>query len=237
MMMIAMFGALLHDPETEEALRAFAKDYGSPVGVVRAAAVLELGKLHNGTTRSKLAGLLTVDEDAVRIAAARSLGDFTEDRDKVSAVLMLALAPNAKAFDVEATILIALGKLGHDSALSTLHASFDSRDPKDTDFKVAKAAIRAAGLFRSRDSVGPLIDLGKRLERVLKGGGAKNIGPAGGAGVGIPGGGADPQTLRAQALAPVILKSLQAITGEKWIALAEWEIWWEKHRAVFKVDR
>ena len=231
--MVLVFGL---DHETEEALKAFAKDYSAPAAVVRAAAVTELSKLRNATTRAKLGGLLVVDEESVRIAAAEGLGGFTEEKEKVASFLISAVAPNAKLFRAEAAVLLALGKLGDESALPSVHQSFESRDPKDTDFTVAKAALKAAGMLRSRDSIDPLIDLGKRCEKILKGGGAKNSGKGGAAGLGVAGGTPDPQTLRAKALVPAILKSLQSISKEKWVSLVEWEIWWERHKATWKPE-
>lgn len=235
MLAITMALALGLDPETEAALKAFAKDYASPAAIVRAAAVTDLAKLRNSTTRAKLGSLLGVDEEAVRIAAAEGLGEFTEEKDKVALLLINAVSSNAKLFRAEAAILAALGRLGDESALPVLHQSFDSKDPKDTDYAVAKAALKAAGALRSRESMDPLIELAKRCEKVLKGGGGKNSGKAGAAAVGLGGGTTDPQTLRAKALGPAILKALQAITKEKWVSLTEWEIWWERHKATFKV--
>jgi hypothetical protein len=236
MLLMAMTLAFGLDPETEGALKAFAKDYAASAAVVRAAAVAELAKLRNSTTRAKLGALLVADLEPVRIAAAEGLGEFTEEKDKVAALLINAVTPNAKLFRAEAAILGALGKLGDESALPILHQSFESKDPKDTDFTVAKAALKAVGLLRSRDSIDPLIDLAKRCEKILKGGGTKNNGKAGAAGPSVAGGTTDPQTLRAKALSPALMKALGSISKEKWVSLLEWEIWWERHKASFKVQ-
>jgi hypothetical protein len=236
MLLVAMTLVFGLDPETEAALKAFAKDYSAPAAVVRAAAVAELAKLRNPTTRARLGTLLVVDEEAVRIAAAEGLGDFAEERDKVASLLINAVAPNSRLFRAEAAVLCALGKLGDESALPVLHQSFDSRDPKDADFTVAKAALKAVGMLRKQDSIDPLIDLAKRCEKILKGGGAKSNGKTGGAGQGNANGTPDPQTVRARALNPAIINALQSITKEKWVSLVEWEIWWEKHKATFKVQ-
>src|SRR5579864_5925538 len=109
MAMTLVFGL---DHDTDEALKVFSKDYGAPAPVVRAAAVTELAKIRNAVTRARLGGLLQVDEEAVRIAAAEGLGDFTEEKDKVASLLIAAVAPNAKLFRAEAAMLTALGKLG-----------------------------------------------------------------------------------------------------------------------------
>jgi HEAT repeat protein len=237
-LLTALFVAALQgDPETEQALRTFAREYASPAALARAAAVGDLGRLRNPTTRAKLAGFLTADENGVRIAAAEALGGFTEEKEKVSALLAGALPANARLFDVEAAILTAMGKLGEDTSLPAIHQHFDSREPKDVNFAVAGAAIAAAGVLRSRESIGPLLDLGKKFQKAT-GSGAKKGTPAGGAKLGIPGGGApDPQAMRAKALTPAVVKALQAITREKWSTLAEWDLWWEKHQATFKVEK
>jgi len=230
LMILALTVAL--DPETDEALKVFSRDYGAPTPFVRAVAVTELAKLRNSAIRARLGNLLLADDEVVRIAAAEGLGAFTEERDKVAALLINAVGPNAKLFRAEAAILLALGRLREESALPSLHQAFESRDPKDTDFAVAKAALQAAGLVRCRDSIEPLLDLGKRFDKILKGGGKSS----GKGGLGIAGGSPDPQTLRAKALGPLVPKTLQAITGEKWISLAEWKIWWDGHKPTFKAD-
>lgn len=231
--MLQLLAALVlvaSDPETEEAMRTFMKDYSVPAPAARAAAVTALSRLKTPLVLAKLGTLLVADEEAVRIAAAEGLGAFDLEKEKASALLESALPANAKLFAVEAALLLALGKLGDPSSLPFLHQAFESHEAKDTDFQVAKAALRAAGLVGSRDSIDPLLDLGRRLEKVKKAGGS-----GGGGKVGIAGGGTpDPQMLRAKALAPVVLKSLQAITQEKWGTLVEWGIWWDRHKTTFQ---
>lgn len=220
------------DSETEEAIRTFVRDYSVPAVAARAAAVAALSHIKNPAVLAKLGTLLVADEEPVRIAAAEGLGAFDVEKEKASALLECSLPVNAKLFGVEAAILLAIGKLGDPSSLPFIHQAFEGHDAKDTDFLVAKAALKAAGLVGSRESIDPLLDLGRRLDKVKKAGAS---GGGGKGGVGIPGGGTpNPQMLRAKALAPLILKSLQSITGEKWGTLVEWGIWWDRHKTTFK---
>ncbi len=104
------------------------------------------------------------------------------------------------------------------------------------DHSVPKSAILGAGLARSRDSIDPLMELLKELEKAAGTAGNDKNAKAGGV-RGIPGGGANPQKDRAKALIPSIIKAMQAITREKWASAKEWEIWWGKHKDNFVVPK
>jgi HEAT repeat protein len=204
---------------------------------MRAAAVSELAHTQRAAVLSTLSELLSVDEAPVRLAAAKGLGEFTESKPKAAAALLNALGPNAKECEVVAAILIALGTLGEETALPTIHQHFGSKDFKDKEYLVAQAAIRAAGKVRSRDSLAPLIDLVRELEKaegVNQGGRSVKDSTAAG---GPPAPGSNPQVDRAKALRPVVLKALKAITREKWPTAKEWEIWWDRHQATFIVPK
>ncbi|HVR87156.1 MAG TPA: HEAT repeat domain-containing protein [Planctomycetota bacterium] len=232
---LALLGA---DQETEDALKAFDKGYRNPDAHARAGAVLELARTQNIAIMSKLAEFLTADEAPVRIAAAKGLGDFKENKPKAAGVLMSALGVDAKEFDVVAAILTALGTLGDPSGLSTIHQHFSSKEPKDAEHLVPKSAILAAGLARSRDSLEPLMELLKEeLKATGTTGNDKSTKNTGGGVRGIPGGGTNPQKDRAKALIPSVIKALQAITREKWATAKEWEIWWEHHKDNFVVPK
>ena len=240
MLLLAVFGflpLLAVDQESEEALKAFAKAYNSPNASARATAVATLAHTQTIPIMSKLAELLAADEPPVRIAAAKGLGDFTENKPKAAAVLMEGMSVNSKEFDVAAAVLTALGTLGEESGLAIIHQNFASKAAKDKDHLIPKAAIQAAGLARNRESIHVLLDLAKELEKAegtnTNARGAKgNVG-----GVRVPGGGTNPQKDRAKALQPVIVKAMQAITKEKWATIKEWEVWWEKHQATFVVPK
>lgn len=239
-LVLALFTFLPGDAESDAALKAFAKAYITPDANGRASAVTELSRTQTLVIMAKLGELLTADEPPVRISAAKGLGDFKEQKPKAAAVLMAALGADAKEFDVAAAILTALGTLADESALSVIHQHFSSKEPKDKDYLVPKAAIGAAGLARSKESIDPLIELMKELEKAegASGNGKNTSTSKGSSGVrGIPGGGTSPQVARAKALIPTIVKAMQKITKEKWATAKEWEIWWDRHKGTFAVPQ
>jgi HEAT repeat protein len=235
---LALLAFLFGDKETEDALKAFSKGYSTADANGRAGAVAELARTQNLVIMAKLGELLTADEPPVRVSAAKGLGEFKEHKPKAAAVLMAALGADAKEFDVAAAILTALGTLADESALSVIHQHFSSKEAKDKDHVVPKAAIMAAGLARSRESIDPLIEFLKELEKAQGTTGNAKTTKGGGAGVrGIPGGGTNPQKDRAKALIPSIIKAMQQITKEKWSTAKEWELWWDRHKASFAVPQ
>src|SRR5579862_5352041 len=108
------------DPETEEAMKTFMRDYNVPAVSGRAAAVTTLSHLKNSAVLARLGTLLVTDEEAVRIAAAEGLGAFDVEKEKARVLLESTLPANAKLFRVEAAILLALGKLGDASSLPSV---------------------------------------------------------------------------------------------------------------------
>jgi hypothetical protein len=60
-------------------------------------------------------------------------------------------------------------------------------------------------------------------------------GGGGSYGVNVPVGGDDPKGKLAKDVLPTIIKGLQKIANEKWATTKEWEIWWNKNKATFKV--
>lgn len=225
------FASAGDDKEVEEALKAFSKSYNNPNASARAAAVAELSRTKNDKIAVRLAALLQGDETVVRIAAADGLGTWTENKPKIAVLLISGLGgANAKEPKVQSAIFAALGKLGEESALPTVHRSFEEKDTT-----VAKAAIDASGGIRSRNSIDVLVELIKDLEKIKsrggKGGGAGvNVG-----GYNVPGGGSDPQQQRVKDLLPAALKAMQSITLEKYTTSEEWVIWWNRNRDKFKV--
>jgi HEAT repeat protein len=244
MLLLAIVGILpllAADQESDEALKAFAKAYNNPNASARATAVSSLSQTRTIPIMSKLAEILGADEAPVRIAAAKGLGDFTENKPKAAAALTEGLAVNAKEYDVAAAILVALGTLGDETGLAVIHQHFSSKDSKDKDHLIAKAAIQAAGLARNRESIHVLLDLAKELEKAEgtnTNSNSKASKSTGGGVRGVPGGGgSNPQKDRAKALHPLIVKALQTIAKEKWATIKEWEVWWERHQANFVVPK
>jgi HEAT repeat protein len=234
----ALFSLLSGDQASEDALKAFAKGYATADPNGRAAAVAELARTQTLPIMSKLGELLTADQPPVRISAAKGLGDFKEQKPKAAAVLIAALGADSKEFDVEAALLTALGTLAEESGLPAIHQRFNSKEPKDTNHLVPKAAILATGLARSRESIEPLMELLKELEKAAGVTDNPKSPKNAGSGVrGVPGGGSNPQKDRAKALIPSIIKAMQLISREKWATAKEWEIWWSRQKATFTVPK
>jgi HEAT repeat protein len=237
-LVLSLLALLPADQASEDALKAFAKSYATQEPNGRAAAVAELARTQTLTIMAKLGELLTADLPPVRIAAAKGLGEFKENKPKAATVLITALDADSKEFDVEAALLTALGTLAEESGLPAIHQHFNSKDPKDKDHLVAKAAIAATGLARNRESMDPLIEFLKELEKAEGVTANTKTSAAAAAKVaGIPGGGSNPQKDRAKALIPSIIKAMQQICREKWATSKEWKIWWDRQKATFTVPK
>ena len=234
MVILGLLAALLpsawagDDKEAEEALKKFSKAMANPSPASRAAACADLARTPFDKGALALGNLLGTETDSVRIAAAEGLGNFKEHKKVATPILLSALNSNAKEPKVMEAIFKGLGKLDDDAALSTIHHYFDEKDSV-----IASAAILSAGEIRNATSMDPLVALMKKYEKIeeqaKKGGG-------GGYGVNVPGGGGDdPKSKLAKDVLPSIIKALQKIANEKWATPKEWEIWWNKNKATFKV--
>jgi HEAT repeat protein len=219
------------DKEVEEAIQRFKKGMNNPSAPSRASAVTELAATKSETTAKTLGGLLVADTEPVRKAAAAGLAGFTDYKKMVTPMLLNGLNANygAKEYKVVEAICQALGKLDDDVALPTLHRYFE-----DKDSTVASAAILGAAEIRHISSIDLIIELMKKYEKINDN--AKN-GGGGGYGVNIPsGGGNDPKVTLAKAVLPSTIKAMQIISGDKWTTAKEWEIWWSKRKATFKIE-
>jgi HEAT repeat protein len=219
---MALVLALSDDKEAEEAVEKFKSEMKSPDPAVRVAAVTELGQLQHERVMKVLASCLTTDLAFVRIAAAKSLGAFREKKPQAAAVLEDAMAANSKEPDVQVALLSALTVLHQPSALSVAYRTLDDKNEK-----VAEAAIKVTEAIHSRGSIDLLIHLMKKLltsgDGVSSGDGSFNV-PAD-AGL----------KERARKLQDAASRALQSITGEKWSTAAEWDGWWKRNSATFKI--
>jgi HEAT repeat protein len=215
------------DKEAEEALKKFNKAMANPSPASRASAVADLARTPFDKGALALGNLLGSETDSVRIAAAEGLGNFKDYKKIATPMLLAGLNANAKEPKVLEAIFKGLGKLDDDAALSTIHHYFDEKDAV-----IANAAILSAAEIRNVSSMDPLIALLKKYEKIdeqtKKGGG-------GGYGVNVPYAGDDPKGKLAKDVIPTIIKGLQKIANEKWATPKEWEIWWNKNKATFKV--
>lgn len=215
------------DKAAEEALEKFKAAYKSPSPAQRAEAVKELARTQHEKIVARLGSLLVSDEEVVRVAAAAGLGVCKDHRPKAANALLAGLGANARAPDVAAAILLALGTLGDEKTIGVIHGHFE-----DKDTKIAAGALQACGLMGRQQSVEALLAFMRKAEKIANrsdGGGAGGFG-------GLPdvGGGGDPQRQRARTLLPVAVKAMQAISKEKYETVQEWEIWWNKRKAAAK---
>ena len=74
----------------------------------------------------------------------------------------------------------------------------------------------------------------KRLEKYLPEPGNNNSGVDV---VGVPGGGEDPNRLRAREVIPACIATLKVITKESYPSSKEWQLWWAKKKGSFSLDK
>jgi HEAT repeat protein len=213
------------DPASEACGR-FKESYRtSTSATVRAKAVLELAKTVHERTFAALLPLLGSEEKEVRAAAIQGLAGFGTCRKSATPALLAALAANRKEPEVRVSIFDSLGKLADPASLETVHAHF--RDP---DSRVAASAIACAGAMRQKESLDPLLELQRDVQRWIK---AKQSGPY----RDERGQKGEPDAVagRLHGIQAGILKAFQAITLEPWTTPAEWEFWWMRRRSTFEV--
>ncbi len=230
--MIGLLLSLITAASEDEAIAQFKKEYASPRVEDRAAAVKTLGSTQGEKTLKVLAELLGRDEAAVRIEAADALGAFEGYAAKASAYLLAALGANRDE-TVHVAVLGAVGRLKGESSAAVVNKWIDVKD-----CRVAKAAVEATGLLRSATSIEPLIELLQKLEKLgkLSKSSANQAG-----GPSIPGSARNDSNReareRVKALQPATLQALQTITKEGWKVPKDWDEWWKKNRATFKVEK
>jgi len=218
--LLAFLGA--DDKEAEEAIAKFRLDSKSPEASIRVDAVRELARVQHEKVIRILGSVLSTGDKPIQIAAAKALGAFQEKKLKAVIVLAEAGATSIKDPDVAIAILSALRELREKAALGTAYRYLD-----DKDGKIAVAAIGITETIKSRDSVEPLIKLMKRLigagDGVSSGDGSFDAPP-------------DPRLQeRARNLTEAAQKALEAITGVSFSTAREWENWWKRNGATFRV--
>jgi HEAT repeat protein len=219
---MTLFLALSDDKEAEEAVQKFKSAIRSSDPAVRVAAVTELGQLQHDRVLKVLASCLITDERVVRIAAAKSLGAFQDRKGHATAALSDALPGNLKEPDVQVEILSAMKALHEPAALGAAYRYLD-----DKNAKVAEAAIGVMEAVHSRNSIDPLIKLMKKLvsagDGFTSGDGSLDVPPD------------EALRERARKLQGAASKALQSITGEKLSTAGEWDVWWKRNAATFKL--
>jgi len=210
------------DKAAEDAIAKFKSAAKSPDVSVRVEAVRQLGQTEHEKVLKVLASILESEDKVVRIEAAKVLGAYQDKKPKAVSVLAATLGSNSKEPEVEIAILLALRDLRDKGALGVAYRYLD-----DKNGKVAEAAIAITEAIKSRDSVEPLIKLIKRLigagDGVTSGDGSFDAPP-------------DPRLQeRARLLDAAAQKALRAITGESLSSPREWESWWKRSGAGFRV--
>jgi HEAT repeat protein len=223
---LLLASGLQDDMDVEGALLRFRKGYANPSAAARVAAVADLARTTHEKSLYKLIPLLTGDVKEVRIAVSRGLAGFTDQKKVVVPSLINALSPNAKEFEVQAAIYETLAKMQDPLALQAIHQGF--RDPQ---IRTAKAAIAAAGIARSKESLDLLYELLTDVQTWIR----KNQG--GGYIDGAGAGDNAAKKARLEDLSKSIIAAFQAITREKWKTAAEWEVWFRRYRPTFEVPK
>jgi len=223
---LVLAAAAQDDMDVEGALLRFRKGYSNPSTAARVAAVSDLARITHEKSLNKLIPLLTGDVKEVRIAASKGLAGFADQKKVVVASLINALQPNAKEIEVQCAIYESLGKLQDPLSIQVIHQGF-----RDTEIRVAKAAISAAGTYRAKESLDILYELMTDVQKWIKknqGGGYMEGGKAGDNAA---------KVARLQDLNKSIIAAFQAITKEKWGSAQEWEVWFRRFRPDFEVPK
>jgi HEAT repeat protein len=263
--MIAILAALfafqdpaVDDEQARERIARFQKAKGGAKGEQALVEALEeLGAARHPRILKELREYLKGQPDAVKIAAARRIGDYGGDKSAADALALVLPVEAARAsrdeagidggHEVAAAVVQALAGIGRPEAAAKLHSLFDS--PNHT---LARAAVDAAGELRNLDSVEPLIRLlieveqGKQMAEAPR---TNTVKPPPGSTPGmsrLPGrSNSDPPpaddkvsreaVARHAALAHGAQKALQRIARDETDRTGkEWSAWWAKNRAALR---
>lgn len=242
MLLCSVPGLSQEDLVLRDALRKFNDDFtrtgaGDDEKIV---AVKSLAQYKTDRTARALTPSLTHGSLKVRMAVARELGGFANVPAAPEALVAALKAYESSGKKTDGIRILALRSLGQLKAKEAA-PEVDKLIPDKAQW-VSKAAIDAAGLIRARSSVEPLVRALRRLE-----------GPEGNGEIGInplqeelP-----PVTLQAivkssvlekprpkserDVLAEPIVASLKSITRSSFASAKDWESWWSKNKATFKV--
>lgn len=224
-----------HDEGVKKCLDEFKKAFMEAKSPnERASAIRLLGVCDEKDPKivARIASFLATDpsdkESLAPMAAAQALGGFHKDRT-AAAALLGAVEANKKNSRLQEYIILALGQVGGDSALPVLVSHL-----KDNDAEVASAAARALGDLNTAAAIEPLLKTLERLERDEKLGSEVNPGGVGGGNIGLAEANGDARK-RAGTVKPAIKESLRKITGEEYMTSKDYQEWWAKNRATFKV--
>jgi hypothetical protein len=223
--LVLLFQATDDKAAVDAAIKSFNKAVANPNPDNRASALMELARTPHDRTLKAIMPYLNQDVTKVRQGAAKALAEFGDWKKIVTPTLAAALQSNEKDGLVQVAILEAIAKIKDPASLNTVHGNF-----RDTDARVTKAAIAAAGTMRQKESMDALVELQKDVQKWIKN---KQAGPYRDD-KGQPGDEAA-ATGRLNDIQKTIIKAFQDITREKWATANEWEIWWGKKKATFEI--
>ena len=231
------------DPTFQPAIKTFQDQYAKRGAgdEDRILAMRALAQYHHEHIVRVLSPLLTEASVPVRIMTARELGKFA-GVDAAGRELLAALRSPANAAKKDAPVRIeALRALG---ALRYAPAAGDAAKlVEDRDVWVAKAAIDASGKIRTPEAMTPLIRSLHRIES-RSGDGEAGLNPFDELFPEMPTAGTllkpDPrQTAKRPSerdvLKEPLLTALQSITRQTWESARDWEAWWTKRKATFRL--
>jgi len=146
-------------------------------------------------------------------SAAEALGKF-RGSPQAAAVLSGALSGYKKNPYVSSRIAAAIGKVGHESSLSTFEDQF-----KGTDAELAVQAVWVIAEFPGQIAIESLFKENERIDKERK---KQNL--------------KDEYKKVYDRVQPELLKAVKKVTGQPWPTMAEMTIWWNKHAAAFKEE-
>jgi hypothetical protein len=198
-----------------EEFKATVKDLKSPHE--KAAAILAYGEsdVKDGLMVSPLGKFLAPSGNDINlivpVAAVDALGKF-RGIAAASQTLIAVIPTYKKNPYMHDRIVAAIGRVGHESALPFFTEPLNGKDPN-----AAVAAVKAIGDFPPTVALDALFKEYDRMEK-LKGNASDQVKPV---------------IDKAQ---PEVLKQIQRISGEKYISMQEFQLWWKKRGEQFKKD-
>ena len=212
------------------AVADFERDTKGAPDAKKIAAIETLAQTQHLKTASRLGAVVgSHDSGAVRQAALKALGSFSDAKKHAGAVLSSALPASAGDPGLFNHVCAAIGDLQDPGSANTLSKFFEDKDEN-----AARVSIEAAGKAGQACSIDPLIAVAGRCERAIKA--AQNAAggvvtdPTGRGFVGTP-------EVRARDRGIVILKAtneaLTAITKQQISTSDAWAAWWSRNRESF----
>jgi hypothetical protein len=169
-----------------------------------------------------------VGQPDLQIAAGKEVAKFK--KDVKAAQFLIQMARAEKTGDVAASLYKSAGATGARGAAKDLNPTLVYKDIKPELIPAAKGAVEATGLFKSRDSIDPLIALLTELEKEKAEADKAAQQPVVS---GVPQDDKNKPQRHKELLDPAI-KAIKAVTGEKFMTAKEYTKWWSKNKQFFK---